>query len=91
MGMSSSYTQGVGGGLLCELHAHSRWSDGELDLADVGDLYGRGGFDVLCITDHVERGGGMVSEQIYPAYLAAVREQAARAWERHGYARDPRA
>jgi hypothetical protein len=42
--------------LLCELHAHTTWSDGELSLGAVVDLYGRAGFDVLCITDHVLRG-----------------------------------
>ena len=41
--------------LIAELHAHSTWSDGELPLAEVVDLYGRSGFDVLCITDHVVR------------------------------------
>jgi predicted metal-dependent phosphoesterase TrpH len=39
--------------LLCELHAHSAWSDGDLTLTDLVDLYGRNGFDVLCVTDHV--------------------------------------
>ena len=38
--------------LLCELHAHSTWSDGALGLRDLCDLYGRRGFDVLAITDH---------------------------------------
>jgi hypothetical protein len=42
--------------LLCELHAHTRWSDGELSLGAVVDLYGTAGFDVLCVTDHVLRG-----------------------------------
>ena len=41
--------------LLCELHAHTRWSDGALTVPEVVDLYGRNGFDVLCITDHVNR------------------------------------
>lgn len=41
--------------LLCELHAHTRWSDGSLTLADLVDLYGRNGFDVLAVTDHVVR------------------------------------
>lgn len=41
--------------LLCELHAHTNWSDGELPLAAVVDLYGQAGFDVLCVTDHVLR------------------------------------
>jgi hypothetical protein len=41
--------------LLCELHAHTTWSDGELTLRELADLYGRAGFDVLCVTDHVRR------------------------------------
>jgi hypothetical protein len=84
--MSSSHrTRVVGGGLLCELHAHSRWSDGDLELADVVDLYGRAGFDVLCITDHVVRdGGGMVTTAVHTEYLAEIRRQAERAWRRHG-------
>lgn len=38
--------------LLCELHAHSTWSDGKLSLRELTDVYGRAGFDVLCVTDH---------------------------------------
>jgi predicted metal-dependent phosphoesterase TrpH len=34
--------------LLCELHAHTIWGDGQLVLSEVVDLYGRNGFDVLC-------------------------------------------
>ncbi|HLX18524.1 MAG TPA: hypothetical protein VKR23_00045 [Gaiellaceae bacterium] len=41
--------------LLCELHAHTRWSDGVLSVPELVDLYGRNGFDVLCVTDHVNR------------------------------------
>jgi len=48
-------------------------------LEQVVDLYGRRGFDVLCITDHVVRGGGMVTAERHPAYLDAIRMQAARA------------
>jgi hypothetical protein len=82
--MSSSHaSRGLGVGLLCELHAHSRWSDGELELPDVVDLYGRAGFDVLCITDHVVREGGMVTAAAFPAYRFAIAEQALRAWERY--------
>ena len=82
--MSSSHaSRGLGVGLLCELHAHSRWSDGELALPEVIDLYGRAGFDVLCITDHVVRDGGMVSAEAFPAYRFAIAEQALRAWERY--------
>lgn len=45
------------GPLLCELHAHTTWSDGALTLPELVDLYGRAGFDVLAVTDHVLRDG----------------------------------
>ena len=38
--------------LLCELHAHTTWSDGALSLPELVDVYGNAGFDVLCVTDH---------------------------------------
>ena len=41
--------------LLCELHAHTTWSDGVLTVTELVDLYGRHEFDVLCITDHALR------------------------------------
>jgi predicted metal-dependent phosphoesterase TrpH len=40
---------------LCELHAHTTWSDGALSLPQLVDLYGQSGFDVLCVTDHCTR------------------------------------
>jgi hypothetical protein len=72
--------------LLCELHAHTTWSDGEMDLRELVDLYGRAGFDVLCVTDHVLRGDDpwrlsetCVHEGNFAAYLAAVEAEAERA------------
>src|ERR671918_766857 len=47
--------RGRPGPLLCELHAHTCWSDGTLTVSELVDLYGRNGFDVLCVTDHVVR------------------------------------
>jgi len=41
--------------LLCELHAHTTWSDGSFSIRELVDLYGGRGFDVLCITDHTVR------------------------------------
>src|SRR5262245_40854375 len=41
--------------LLCELHAHTTWSDGSLAMRALVDLYGAQGFDVLCVTDHTVR------------------------------------
>lgn len=40
--------------LLCDLHVHTRWSDGALSIREVCDLYGRTGqVDVIAITDHI--------------------------------------
>ena len=69
--------------LLCELHAHTTWSDGHLTLPQLVDLYGENGFDVLCITDHSVRledpMPAAVDPWTWPGYLAAVRAEAERA------------
>ena len=75
--------------LLCELHAHTTWSDGVLALPELVDLYGSNGFDVLVVSDHVLRsddpwpldnpGGAWVSEQSHGAYLQAIQAEAVRA------------
>lgn len=80
--------------LLCELHAHTTWSDGTLTLGDVVDLYGCRGFDVLVISDHVLRSddpwplenpdGAWVEEALYADYLAAIEEEAERARALYG-------
>ena len=83
------------GPLLCELHAHTRWSDGALTVAELVDLHGRSGFDVLCVTDHVVRSDGpwryeegirfsSIDELSFPLYLAEVQHEAARAWRTYG-------
>jgi hypothetical protein len=41
--------------LLCELHAHTTWSDGILTVRELADLYGRRGFDVVCVSARVSR------------------------------------
>ena len=65
--------------LLCELHAHTTWSDGALGVREVCDLYGRRGFDVLAVTDHATRIGSEVTADLYDAYLAEVEDEAERA------------
>jgi predicted metal-dependent phosphoesterase TrpH len=83
------------GPLLCELHAHTRWSDGELTVAELVDLHGRSGFDVLCVTDHVVRSDdpwrveevlrfSAIEEATFPLYLAEIEREAARAWRTYG-------
>jgi hypothetical protein len=71
--------------LLCELHAHTSWSDGAHSLRALVDLYGRSGFDVLCITDHLVRvpeGTARPPVEItagsHPWYLEAIETEAAR-------------
>ncbi|HXZ58223.1 MAG TPA: hypothetical protein VEG40_11635 [Gaiellaceae bacterium] len=72
--------------LLCELHAHTTWSDGELTVRELADLYGGAGFDVLAITDHVVRGQdrATVTAANHAAYLAEVEAEAERAAARYG-------
>ena len=71
--------------LLCELHAHTTWSDGALSVAELVDLYGRNGFDVLCVTDHALRRreglgeSGHVDAERHAGYLAELRTEEIRA------------
>ena len=67
--------------LLCELHAHTTWSDGAFHVRELCDLYGRRGFDVLAITDHASRDGAEINASNYDAYLRAIRAEALRARE----------
>jgi predicted metal-dependent phosphoesterase TrpH len=67
--------------LLCELHAHTTWSDGALSPRELCDLYGRRGFDVLTITDHAPREAREIHAVNYDAYLRDVRAEALRARE----------
>lgn len=72
--------------LLCELHAHTTWSDGVLTLTELVDLYGRNEFDVLCVTDHVLRSdlvGSRLQRPTFPSYLAAIEREANRAREQY--------
>src|SRR5262252_4479331 len=79
--------------LLCELHAHTRWSDGALTLPELVDLYGLNGFDVLAVTDHVVRRddpwqpegpAGNVRAENHADYLAEILAQAERARRDYG-------
>ena len=75
--------------LLCELHAHTTWSDGSQTIGQLVDSYGQAGFDVLCITDHVVRrdeaestASGLpqhVHARNHATYVMAIEIEAARA------------
>jgi predicted metal-dependent phosphoesterase TrpH len=70
--------------LLCELHAHTSWSDGSLTLTELVDLYGMHGFDVLCVTDHVVPGNpAYLTEARSARYLAAIDREGRRAREQY--------
>jgi 3',5'-nucleoside bisphosphate phosphatase len=72
--------------LLAELHAHTTWSDGELRPRELVDLYGRAGFDVLAVTDHVVHSfaNAHVRAETYGAYLDELDAEAERARRRYG-------
>ena len=65
--------------LLCELHAHTTWSDGSLSVRDLVDLYGRRGFDVLCVTDHTTRNDTCIGGWNFDVYLESILTEAKRA------------
>jgi PHP domain len=71
--------------LLCELHPHTRWSDGAHSIRELVDLYGQNGFDVLCITDHlvrvpegVPRPPVEITAESYGWYMEAIETEADR-------------
>jgi hypothetical protein len=81
--------------LLCELHAHTTWSDGILTVRELADLYGRRGFDVVCVTDHVLHTrnpwagrrfplGSSVDASRFDAYLEEIAGEAERALAAYG-------
>src|SRR6266536_5312839 len=77
--------------LLCELHAHSTWSDGDLPISELVDRYGQSGFDVLCVTDHVGRTGEwhdprwrVTRPEAFADYLAEIDREARRADDDYG-------
>ena len=74
------------GQLLCELHCHSTWSDGDLAIPQLVDLYGSSGFDVLAITDHVVRTDAIptIRASNYEPYLAEIQAEAERAAALYG-------
>ena len=53
-------------------------------MAEVVDLYGNAGYDVLCITDHVVRGHTMITEEVFAPYLRAIQLENARAQAAYG-------
>ena len=77
--------------LLCELHAHTTFSDGSLTVRELVDLYGFAGFDVLAVTDHACRDAGAraLTAAAHAGYLACLESEAETRQEALRPARDP--
>jgi hypothetical protein len=80
--------------LLADFHIHTTWSDGNLSIPEVVDLFGRAGHDVIAITDHVVNADTVIGKvthrfglTITPANFAAYREEIERekrrAWDQY--------
>jgi hypothetical protein len=80
--------------LLADMHIHTTWSDGRLSIAEVVDLFGRSGHDVIAITDHVvnsdnaigritHRFGLTLTKENFDSYRAEIDCQAERAWNEY--------
>ena len=80
---------------LCDFHVHTTYSDGDLPLPEVVDLFGRSGHDVIAITDHIvnrDNGLGRVAHAIrhslnpesWKRYFEEVGREAERAWRTYG-------
>jgi predicted metal-dependent phosphoesterase TrpH len=81
--------------LLCDFHIHTTFSDGEVELDKVIDLYGEQGFDVIAITDHLvddqynseykrdHQATCFVEREWFREYLQRVWKEARRAWEQY--------
>jgi len=81
--------------LLCDFHVHTTYSDGELPLPEVVDLFGRSGHDAIAITDHIvnrDNGLGRIAHAIrhslnpetWKRYFEEVAREAERAWRTYG-------
>ncbi len=81
--------------LLCDFHIHTTFSDGSLPLKDVVDLYGKHGFDVIAITDHIldrytiekhvksKRPINAIKEEEFKEYMKILWNEAKRVWKEY--------
>ena len=80
--------------LLSDFHVHTNRSDGKLPMADVVDLFGQSGHDVIAITDHITDTKGVlgraaralgrtVTPESAREYFAEIAFEAARAWTKY--------
>jgi predicted metal-dependent phosphoesterase TrpH len=80
--------------LLCDIHIHTKYSDGSLELKKVIDIFGQAGFDAIAITDHVvnednsigklaKRLKLSVTEKNFDEYMENIKYEAERAWNKY--------
>ncbi len=62
--------------LLCDLHIHTKNSDGDLSIEEVVNIYGKEGFDVIAITDHFLDADSLKNKNVDKKYRRSlIREQ----------------
>lgn len=79
---------------LADLHVHSTFSDGQMNIPDLVDFYGTRGFGAIAITDHIVEHRAFLGKAArhlnlcltpatFPIYKAILRSEADRAWQRY--------
>lgn len=80
--------------ILSDFHIHSTFSDGQLTVPEIVDMYGSYGFGAIAITDHLCEKTGVIgkataylgctlTESTFPQYMRILREEAERAWKQY--------
>lgn len=81
--------------MLADFHVHSNYSDGELSISQLVDLYGQRGFGAIAITDHICEDESWIGRaahwfqrtltvETFPEYLDEIRLQGERALRQYG-------
>jgi len=79
---------------LADLHVHSTFSDGQMNIPELVDFYGRRGFGAIAVTDHVVEHRAFLGKAArhlnlcltpatFPLYKAILRSEADRAWREY--------
>ena len=80
--------------MLCDFHAHTNYSDGELSVPELVDFYGRLGFDCICITDHLADPRRLIGKLVrlsnltlganqVEEYFEVIQRERERAWRKY--------
>ncbi len=79
---------------LADLHVHSTFSDGQLNIPELVDFYGQRGFGAIAVTDHIVEHRAFLGKAArhlnlcltpatFPLYRAILRSEADRAWREY--------